>query len=115
MPRWTLVLLRHARRGRVRKSRSKSQNHNWTAKIEYLYFDLGTVTTIPAPTPGTTTAVAFNSPHHRQHPARRRQLQVRPERTMGRLLIGPPLSGRMNVRERPPSRARSADSATRWS
>jgi opacity protein-like surface antigen len=34
---------------------------NWTAKIEYLYFDLGTVTTIPAPTPGATTAVAFNS------------------------------------------------------
>ena len=34
---------------------------NWTAKIEYLYLDLGTVTTIPAPTPGTTTAVAFNS------------------------------------------------------
>jgi len=34
---------------------------NWTAKIEYLYLDLGTVTTIPAPTPGATTAVAFNS------------------------------------------------------
>jgi iron complex outermembrane recepter protein len=34
---------------------------NWTAKIEYLYLDLGTVTTIPAPAPGATTAVAFNS------------------------------------------------------
>ena len=34
---------------------------NWTAKIEYLYLDLGTVTTIPAPAQGATTAVAFNS------------------------------------------------------
>jgi iron complex outermembrane recepter protein len=34
---------------------------NWTAKIEYLYLDLGTVTTIPAPAPNATTAVAFNS------------------------------------------------------
>ena len=34
---------------------------NWTAKIEYLYFDLGTVTTIPAPALGATTAVGFNS------------------------------------------------------
>jgi opacity protein-like surface antigen len=34
---------------------------NWTAKIEYLYLDLGMVTTIPAPAPGATTAVAFNS------------------------------------------------------
>jgi iron complex outermembrane recepter protein len=34
---------------------------NWTAKIEYLYFDLGTVTTIPAPAPNAMTAVAFNS------------------------------------------------------
>jgi len=34
---------------------------NWTAKIEYLYLDLGTVTTIPAPAPNSTTAVAFNS------------------------------------------------------
>ncbi|MFL6833390.1 MAG: outer membrane protein, partial [Xanthobacteraceae bacterium] len=34
---------------------------NWTAKIEYLYLDLGTVTTIPAPAPSATTAVAFNS------------------------------------------------------
>jgi opacity protein-like surface antigen len=34
---------------------------NWTAKIEYFYLDLGTVTTTPAPTPGATTAVAFNS------------------------------------------------------
>jgi opacity protein-like surface antigen len=34
---------------------------NWTAKIEYLYLDLGTVTTIPAPAPGATTAAAFNS------------------------------------------------------
>jgi len=34
---------------------------NWTAKIEYRYVDLGTVTTIPAPAPGATTAAAFNS------------------------------------------------------
>jgi iron complex outermembrane recepter protein len=34
---------------------------NWTAKIEYLYLDFGTVTTIPAPAPSATTAVAFNS------------------------------------------------------
>jgi outer membrane immunogenic protein len=34
---------------------------NWTAKIEYLYLDLGTVTTIPAPALSATTAVAFNS------------------------------------------------------
>ena len=34
---------------------------NWTCKIEYLYLDLGTVTTIPAPAPNATTAVAFNS------------------------------------------------------
>jgi iron complex outermembrane receptor protein len=34
---------------------------NWTAKIEYLYLDLGTVTTIPTPAPNSTTAVAFNS------------------------------------------------------
>src|SRR5262249_35751872 len=34
---------------------------NWTAKIEYLYLDLGTVTTIPAPAANSTTAVAFNS------------------------------------------------------
>jgi iron complex outermembrane recepter protein len=33
----------------------------WTAKIEYLYLDLGTVTTIPAPAANATTAVAFNS------------------------------------------------------
>ena len=34
---------------------------NWTGKIEYLYLDLGTVTTIPAPVPNSTTAAAFNS------------------------------------------------------
>ncbi len=34
---------------------------NWTAKIEYLYLDLGTVNTIPAPVPNSTTAAAFNS------------------------------------------------------
>ena len=34
---------------------------NWTAKIEYLFLDLGTVTTIPAPAANATTAVAFNS------------------------------------------------------
>jgi hypothetical protein len=30
-------------------------------KIEYLYLDLGTVTTIPAPALNSTTAVVFNS------------------------------------------------------
>jgi iron complex outermembrane receptor protein len=34
---------------------------NWTGKIEYLYLNLGTVTTIPATPPGATTAVAFSS------------------------------------------------------
>ncbi|MFL6821988.1 MAG: outer membrane protein, partial [Xanthobacteraceae bacterium] len=34
---------------------------NWTAKIEYLYLDLGTAATIPAPAPNSTTAAAFNS------------------------------------------------------
>jgi hypothetical protein len=34
---------------------------NWTGKIEYLYLDLGAVTTIPATPPGATTAVAFSS------------------------------------------------------
>jgi iron complex outermembrane recepter protein len=34
---------------------------NWTAKIEYLYLELGTVTTTPAPVPNSTTAAAFNS------------------------------------------------------
>jgi iron complex outermembrane recepter protein len=34
---------------------------NWTAKIEYLYLDLGMYTTIPAPAPGATTTAAFNS------------------------------------------------------
>ena len=34
---------------------------NWTAKIEYLYLDLGTVAVIPAPALNSTTAVAFNS------------------------------------------------------
>src|SRR5262249_48734188 len=34
---------------------------NWTAKIEYLYLDLGTVTVIPARALNSTTAVAFNS------------------------------------------------------
>jgi opacity protein-like surface antigen len=34
---------------------------NWTAKLEYLYLDLGTVTTIPAPVANSTTAAAFNS------------------------------------------------------
>jgi iron complex outermembrane recepter protein len=34
---------------------------NWTAKLEYLYLDLGTVTTVPAPAPNSTTAASFNS------------------------------------------------------
>jgi iron complex outermembrane receptor protein len=34
---------------------------NWTAKIEYLYLDLGSVSTAPTPAPNATVAVAFNS------------------------------------------------------
>ena len=34
---------------------------NWTAKVEYLFLDLGTVTTIPAPAANATIAAAFNS------------------------------------------------------
>jgi outer membrane immunogenic protein len=34
---------------------------NWTAKIEHLYLDLGTVPVIPASALNSTTAVAFNS------------------------------------------------------
>jgi opacity protein-like surface antigen len=34
---------------------------NWTGKIEYLYLDLGAVTTIPATPLAATTAVAFSS------------------------------------------------------
>jgi opacity protein-like surface antigen len=34
---------------------------NWTAKIEYLYLDLGSVTTVPATAPNATVATAFNS------------------------------------------------------
>ena len=34
---------------------------NWTARIEYLYLDLGTVTTVPATPPNATVAAAFNS------------------------------------------------------
>jgi opacity protein-like surface antigen len=34
---------------------------NWTAKIEYLYLDLGSVSAVPTPAPNSTTAVAFNS------------------------------------------------------
>ena len=34
---------------------------NWTAKIEYLYLDLGTVTTVRAPAQKSTVAAAFNS------------------------------------------------------
>ncbi|HEU0058246.1 MAG TPA: outer membrane beta-barrel protein, partial [Hyphomicrobiaceae bacterium] len=34
---------------------------NWTGKIEYLYLDLGSVTTVPVPAPGATAAAAFNS------------------------------------------------------
>ncbi len=34
---------------------------NWTGKIEYLYLDLGAVTTIPATPLAATTAIAFSS------------------------------------------------------
>ncbi|MGA7487943.1 MAG: TonB-dependent receptor, partial [Xanthobacteraceae bacterium] len=34
---------------------------NWTGKIEYLYLDLGSITTVPTPAPGATLAAAFNS------------------------------------------------------
>ena len=34
---------------------------NWTAKLEYLYLDLGTVSTVPAPAMNATVATAFNS------------------------------------------------------
>ena len=34
---------------------------NWTAKIEYLYLDLGTVTTVRAPAQKSTVAAAFDS------------------------------------------------------
>ena len=34
---------------------------NWTAKVEYLYLDLGSVSTVPTPGPNSTIAVAFNS------------------------------------------------------
>ena len=34
---------------------------NWTAKVEYLYLDLGSVSTVPTPAPNSTVAVAFNS------------------------------------------------------
>jgi outer membrane immunogenic protein len=34
---------------------------NWTARIEYLYLDLGPVTSVPATAPNATVATAFNS------------------------------------------------------
>jgi opacity protein-like surface antigen len=34
---------------------------NWTAKMEYLYLDLGMVTTTPAPAQNATVAASFNS------------------------------------------------------
>jgi iron complex outermembrane receptor protein len=34
---------------------------NWTGKLEYLYLDLGSVTTVPTPAAGSTVAAAFNS------------------------------------------------------
>jgi hypothetical protein len=34
---------------------------NWTGKIEYLYLDLGAVTTIPTTPLSATTAIAFSS------------------------------------------------------
>ena len=34
---------------------------NWTAKLEYLYLDLGTVSTVPTPAANATVATAFSS------------------------------------------------------
>jgi opacity protein-like surface antigen len=34
---------------------------NWTGRLEYLHLDLGSVTTVPAPTPNSTVATAFTS------------------------------------------------------
>jgi opacity protein-like surface antigen len=34
---------------------------NWTAKIEYLYLDLGSISTVPTPAVNSTVAAAFNS------------------------------------------------------
>jgi opacity protein-like surface antigen len=34
---------------------------NWTGKLEYLYLDLGAITTVPAQAQNSTVAVAFNS------------------------------------------------------
>ncbi len=34
---------------------------NWTAKLEYLYLDLGSVSTVPTPAANSTVVVAFNS------------------------------------------------------
>jgi opacity protein-like surface antigen len=34
---------------------------NWTARLEYLYLDLGTVSTVPTPAANATVATAFNS------------------------------------------------------
>jgi iron complex outermembrane receptor protein len=34
---------------------------NWTGKLEYLYLDLGSITTVPTPAPGATVAAVFNS------------------------------------------------------
>src|SRR5262245_13790674 len=34
---------------------------NWTGKLEYLYLDLGSITTVPTPAPASTVAAAFSS------------------------------------------------------
>ena len=34
---------------------------NWTGKIEYLYLDLGSISTVPTPAANSTVAAAFNS------------------------------------------------------
>jgi iron complex outermembrane receptor protein len=34
---------------------------NWTGKLEYLYLDLGSITTVPTPAPGAMVVAAFNS------------------------------------------------------
>ena len=54
---------------------------NWTARLEYLYVDLGTVNgSVPDDDRRTRRRGALEQlliAHHRQRPARRRQLQVR--------------------------------------
>jgi hypothetical protein len=56
---------------------------NWTAKIEYLYLDLGHDHS--GASAGCDDRGRLQFPHHRQHPARRRELQIRCKRNLGLL------------------------------